>query len=225
MSAPAVEVEGLGLRRDGAWVLRGARFALAPGEACAVLGPSGAGKTTLLRLLAGLETPDEGEVRLDGRVASRPGELLLAPRERGVGWVPQGLALWPHLDAFEHAAFPLRVRGAAQAEAAARAGEMLESLGIAALARRRPHELSGGERQRVALARALASRPRLLLLDEPTAALDADLKSSARELVLGALRASGAAALYVTHDPAEAAAVSPRALRVSGGALSPSGPG
>lgn len=219
MSTPALAVEGLGFRRGGAAVLSGASFALAPGEAACLQGASGAGKTTLLRLLAGLEAPSEGTIRLGGRPASEAGRILLEPRERGIGWVPQGLALWPHMTAAEHAAFPLTAKGESAAAAAPRAAELLESLGIAALSARRPHELSGGERQRVALARALACAPRLLLLDEPMSGLDEEAKDAARRLVLAVAGRSGAALLWVTHDPREAAAVSPRVMRVRDGRL------
>jgi ABC-type Fe3+/spermidine/putrescine transport system ATPase subunit len=214
-----LEVAGLGRRRAGREVLSGVSFSLAEGRVAGVLGPSGAGKTTLLRLIAGLEVPDEGEIFLDGALASRPGEAAIPPRGRGIGLVPQGYALWPHLDAFENAAFPLRARGVADEETRRRTMETLESLGAAALARRRPAELSGGEQQRVALARALVARPRLLLLDEPLTGLDAPAREEARRVLARALRASGAAAILVTHDHAEALAVCDRLLLLFDGRI------
>lgn len=218
MSA-ALEVAGLGRRRAGRAILSGVSFALEEGRVAGVLGPSGSGKTTLLRLIAGLEVPDEGEVLLNGRLASRPGEVRIPPRERGIGLVPQGYALWPHLDAFENAAFALRARGVAEDETRRRAMEMLESLGAAALSRRRPAELSGGEQQRVALARALVARPRLLLLDEPLTGLDAPAREEARRVLARALRTAGAAAVVVTHDHCEALAVCDRLLLLFDGAV------
>ncbi len=189
-----------------------------------VLGPSGSGKTTLLRLIAGLEAPDAGEIFLDGRLASRPGETVVPARERGIGFVPQGYALWPQLDAFENAAFPLRARGVAEDELRRRTFETLDSLGASALARRRPAELSGGEQQRVALARALVARPRLLLLDEPLTGLDASAREEARRALARALSASGAAAILVTHDRSEALAVCDRLLLLFDGRIVQDGP-
>jgi ABC-type sugar transport system ATPase subunit len=135
-------VSGLSLRRGARAVLSGVGFALEEGRVAAVLGASGAGKTTLLRLVAGLEVPDAGEIRLDGRIVSRSGAAVVPPHERGLGLAPQGHSLWPHLDAFENAAFPLRARRVPEPEIARRVGTILESLGIGALARRRPAQLS-----------------------------------------------------------------------------------
>ena len=218
MSAP-LEIAGLGLRRAGRAILSGISFSLEEGCVAGVLGPSGAGKTTLLRLIAGLDIPDEGEIRLNGLLASRAGDNLIVPRERGLGFMPQGFALWPHLDAFENAAFPLRARGVPEDEVRRRTSEILATLGLAGLAQRRPAELSGGEQQRVALARALIARPKLLLLDEPMTGLDAPAREEARRVLSVALRACGAAALVVTHDHADALAVCDRLLLMFDGVI------
>ncbi len=224
MTRKVLSVSMLGRRLGGGIVLSGASFSLEEGRIAAVLGPSGAGKTTLLRLVAGLEVPDEGEVRLDGRLVSRSGAVLVPPRERGLGYAPQGHSLWPHLDAFENTAFPLRTRNVSEAEISRRVGETLESLGIGSLVRRRPAELSGGEQQRVALARALIHHPRLVLLDEPLTGLDAPARDEARRVVSAALRRAGAAALYVTHDHDDALTVADRLILLFEGKVVQDGP-
>lgn len=224
MTGEVLSVSMLGRRLGGRIVLSGASFSLEEGRIAAVLGPSGAGKTTLLRLVAGLEIPDEGDVRLDGRLVSRAGAVLVPPRGRGLGYAPQGHSLWPHLDAFENTAFPLRARNVSEAEISRRVGETLESLGIGSLVRRRPAELSGGEQQRVALARALIHRPRLVLLDEPLTGLDAPARDEARRVVSSALRRAGAAALYVTHDHDDALTVADRLILLFEGRVVQDGP-
>ncbi|MCC5976632.1 MAG: ABC transporter ATP-binding protein [Salinarimonas sp.] len=190
-----------------------------PHGACqALLGPSGCGKTTILRLLAGFETLDAGEIRFDDDIVARPGRQL-EPEERRVGMVFQSYALWPHLDVAGNVDYALRVRKVARAERAARVAEALEIVGLPGFAERKVQSLSGGQRQRVALARCLAMRPRLVLLDEPLANLDAHL----RETMIDAFRtfhaASGATMIYVTHDQAEAMALADRIAVMDSGRL------
>lgn len=184
-----LELSGLCVRRDGRLVVDGACLAVSAGQALALLGPSGCGKSSLLWAIAGLLPIDTGIVAIAGApVQAEP------PERRGIGMVFQTAALWPHLTVREHLALPL---------SAARAEELLETLGLTALADRLPRQLSGGEARRVALGRALAPRPRVLLLDEPLAGVDA---LAAPELLdaVSAARAAGAAVIYVTHDPREA---------------------
>ncbi len=169
-----------------------------------LLGPSGSGKTTVLRLIAGFERPDAGEVLAGGELLSGSGRWV-PPERRRIGMVFQDFALFPHLDALANIAFGLR-----EADAQARrrrAQELLELVGLAAEARRLPHELSGGQQQRVALARALAPRPRLVLFDEPFSNLDADVRMELAQQLRAALVAEGATALLVTHDQREAFAI------------------
>jgi iron(III) transport system ATP-binding protein len=169
-----------------------------------LLGPSGSGKTTVLRLIAGFERPDAGEVLAGGELLSGPGHWV-PPERRRIGMVFQDFALFPHLDAFGNVAFGLRTADAGARRR--RAQELLELVGLAAEARRLPHELSGGQQQRVALARALAPRPRLVLLDEPFSNLDADVRMELAQQLRAALVAEGATALLVTHDQREAFAI------------------
>ncbi len=176
-----------------------------PRGVCAVLGESGAGKSTLLRLLGGLARPDTGRITLDGELLFDSGaRICRAPRARPIGWMPQDGGLFPHLAVDENVAFGLRALGVPRAEALARAGVALDRVGLARFGNRRPRDLSGGEQQRVALARALVLEPRLLLLDEPLAALDYETHRSVRKELRAALSSLEAVTLLVTHNPTEA---------------------
>lgn len=176
-------------------------FDLGQDEILALVGPSGCGKTTTLRLIAGLERPDSGLIRLDNRVIASE-SVFVPPEKRGVGMVFQDHALFPHLTVFENIAFGLH--GRKPAEVKSIVGDMLHLVGLLPLSKRYPHALSGGERQRVALARALAPRPILLLMDEPFSSLDADLRTEVREHVRNILKSMRATVIFVTHDQEEA---------------------
>ncbi|HUP50136.1 MAG TPA: ABC transporter ATP-binding protein [Thermoanaerobaculia bacterium] len=166
------------------------------GALAALVGPSGCGKTSVLRAIAGFETPAGGTIRVEGERLDD-----LPPEKRRVGMLFQQGALFPHLTVLENVAFGLS-RGES-----GRAHEALRLVGLERLEKRRPHELSGGEQQRVALARALAPRPRLVLLDEPFAALDAPLRARLREEVRDILNTTGTTAVLVTHDQEEALSI------------------
>ncbi|MEV7085753.1 ABC transporter permease [Streptomyces sp. NPDC093085] len=182
-------------------------LAAEPGTTIAVVGPNGAGKTTLLRALLGLTPRAHAALRLgDLDVGGLP------PHRRGVAWVPQNGALFPHLSALANTAYGLRAQGVRRAEARRGAQRWLDRLGVGHLAHRRPHQLSGGQAQRVALARALAARPRLLLLDEPLAALDQTTRARVRHTLRGHLDTFGGVCLIVTHDPVEAVSLADRVL-------------
>ncbi|HTA14724.1 MAG TPA: ABC transporter ATP-binding protein [Solirubrobacteraceae bacterium] len=195
----ALEVADLWKGYSSTEVLRSVDLDVAPGSLSAVLGLSGCGKTTLLRVIAGFERAQRGRVALSGQVLD-DGRNYIAPERRGIGYVPQEGALFPHLDVRANVGF-----GLSRAERrGATVGELLEMVGLSALARRMPHELSGGEQQRAALARALARRPALLLLDEPFSSLDATLRGAVREEVSALLRRQGTTTVLVTHDQEEA---------------------
>ncbi|MCX5600000.1 ABC transporter ATP-binding protein [Streptomyces phaeochromogenes] len=184
----------------------------APGDVVALLGPNGAGKTTALRALAGLTPLTGGHLRLDGAVLDRT-----APESRPVGVVFQDYLLFPHLTALDNVAFGPRCHGATKAEARAQASEWLERMGLAEHAGAKPRRLSGGQAQRVALARALATNPRLLLLDEPLAALDARTRLEVRTQLRRHLAEFEAVAVLVTHDPLDAMVLADRLVVIEDG--------
>jgi iron(III) transport system ATP-binding protein len=189
------------------------------GGGVALIGPSGSGKTTLLRIVAGLETPDTGEVWLGGQCVSRGREMLVAPHRRGVGFVFQDLALWPHMRAHEHLDFVLTSQRVGRTSRAARCRDALALTRIEGMADRYPHQLSGGEQQRLALARAIVASPRLLLLDEPLSSLDPELRAAMREELVRVRVALGVTVLHVTHDAAEADHVGDRTVMMRNGRL------
>lgn len=187
------------------------------GELLTLLGPSGCGKTTTLRLIAGLERPDEGTIRINGDpVAAAGGGTFVPPEERDVGVVFQDFALFPHMSAAENVAFGLD--GSAD-EKRARVEELLELVGLSEKADARPEALSGGQKQRIALARSLAPEPEILLLDEPFSNLDVDLRVEMREEVRRILDETGVTGVSVTHDQEEALSISDRIAVVSDGSI------
>jgi multiple sugar transport system ATP-binding protein len=196
----------------GAPAVQGVNLRVEEGEFICLVGPSGCGKSTTLNLVAGLEEPTAGEVRLDGRRVNEQ-----SPRERDVAMVFQSYALYPHRTVAGNLAFPLEVAGLPRAEVARRVGETAERLGLTALLQRRPAELSGGQRQRVALGRALVRRPRLFLCDDPLSNLDAALRTEVRAELKKLHESLGATFLYVTHDQAEAMTLADRVVVMHGG--------
>jgi molybdate transport system ATP-binding protein len=183
------------------------------GETVAVLGPNGSGKTTLFRCLAGLLPIDAGRIELDGEPLDDPvADVFVRPERRPVAVVFQDYLLFPNLTALENVAFGLRARGVAKEQARAQAGAWLERVGLADHAHHRPRGLSGGQAQRVALARALATKPRLLLLDEPLAALDAGTRGDVRRDLRRHLTTFDGVRLLVTHDPVDAYALADRVV-------------
>ena len=193
---------------------------VADGEVLAVLGPNGSGKSTLLRALSGLQPLDGGRVSLDGVVLDDPvADVFVAPERRPVGVVFQDYLLFPHLTALENVAFGLRARGTGKAEARRAAEEWLDRVGLAGFAGHRPSALSGGQAQRVALARALAVDPRLLLLDEPLAALDAGTRREVRRDLRQRLAGFGGMRVLVTHDPVDAYTLADRVAVLDGGRI------
>jgi len=180
-------------------VLHGIDLAVTDGEMIVIVGASGCGKSTLLRIVAGLETPTEGTVRIDGRDVT-----TLEPADRDVAMVFQNYALYPHMSVFQNMAYGLKIRGLPKAEIARRVGETAELLGISALLDRKPRQLSGGQRQRVAMGRAIVREPKLFLFDEPLSNLDAKLRVQMRAEIRRLQKRLGVTSLYVTHDQTEA---------------------
>lgn len=216
-----------GLRVAARVAARGVDLALevAEGSVVAVLGPNGAGKSTLLGVVSGLIRPDEGRVDLAGRVLTDTATgVAVPPHDRSVVLLAQQPLLFPHLTVAGNVEFAPRSAGRSRREARAHAARWLETLEAGELASRRPHELSGGQAQRVALARALAADPRLLLLDEPMAALDVTATPALRALLRKVLRDSGRTALLVTHDLLDVLALADRVVVIEEGRIAEDGP-
>jgi ABC-type Fe3+/spermidine/putrescine transport system ATPase subunit len=214
MPRVSLELSGVARRYGDVRAVDGVDLVVPQGGTVALLGPSGCGKSTLLRLVAGLEAPDAGRLRLDGRdLAGVP------PQARGVGMVFQDFALFPHLSVTDNVAFGLVERGWARPDREERLRELLETMGLDGLERRRPHALSGGQQQRVALARALAPRPTLLLLDEPLSNLDRTLRDDLQEELASLLANLDVRAIHVTHDQDEAFALADRVAVMRAGRI------
>jgi ABC-type Fe3+/spermidine/putrescine transport system ATPase subunit len=193
----------------------GIDLTVAAGQVVAILGASGSGKSTLLKIIAGLETQDTGQVLFNGQ------DLGATPtHQRGFALMFQDFALFPHLNVLDNVAFGLVEQGQARSAARAQAASMLEVFGLSTHAKQRVWTLSGGEQQRAALARALITQPKLLLLDEPFSALDADLRSQLRQEFSQRIAAAGIATVLVTHDEQEAQAMAGNGWRLRSGELS-----
>jgi molybdate transport system ATP-binding protein len=200
-------------------------FDAADDEIVAIVGPNGAGKTTLLRILAGLRALDDGVLTLDGTVLDQPAtDTFVPPERRPIGVVFEDGLLFAHLSARENVAFGLRARGTKKRVARAQADELLARVGLTDHADARPSELSGGQIQRVALVRALAISPRVLLLDEPLASLDAAARIDMRRVLREHLTTYAGVRLLVTHDPVEALTLADRVIVVERGTIVQSGP-
>jgi len=201
---PILELDGVTRRFGEEMAVRDLSISVREGELLALLGPSGCGKTTTLRLLAGLDRPDAGTIRVDGEIVSGEGRFV-PPENRDVGLVFQEFALFPHLSVAENVAFGIQDWPAEEREQ--RVAELLELVSLPGYADHSPDDLSGGQRQRVALARSLAPEPDILLLDEPFSNLDVALRKEMREEVRGILKEAGVTAVSVTHDQEEALSI------------------
>jgi len=200
-------------------LIDGASLAVPAGGIVALFGPSGCGKTTTLRLIAGLETPDTGEIWIGAERVAEDGRNLLPPRARRIGYVFQDLALWPHLTVAGNLDFVLASAGVPRREQPDRVGEVLRMVRIEQYARNYPGKLSGGEQQRAALARALVGRPRLLLLDEPMSSLDEGLKADLLSEFAALQRSLAITTIYVTHNGSEIAALACETARMLEGRI------
>jgi putrescine transport system ATP-binding protein len=196
---PLLRIDGVTKRFGGFVAVDRLSLDIRAGEFFALLGPSGCGKTTLLRMLAGFETPDQGKILLEDRDIAQ-----VLPHQRPVNMMFQNYALFPHLDVRDNIAFGLRRANMPRHETAIRVGEMMALVKLEGLEKRKPDQLSGGQKQRVALARSLARRPKLLLLDEPLAALDKKLRESTQSELIELQRRLGTTFVIVTHDQDEA---------------------
>lgn len=204
-----IEVRNLRKVYAGRAAVDGVSFDIHDRDLFAIVGASGCGKSTLLRLIAGLEHPDDGELRLHGQTVAGPG-VFVPPEARGTGFVFQSYALWPHMSVTGNVAFPLEAQGKSRKAAAREAAAHLQTVALTDLADRRPEALSGGQRQRVALARCLAGGARTILMDEPLANLDPHLRGAMEAELMAFHRRSGATTIYITHDQREAMALATR---------------
>ncbi|MFY9554832.1 MAG: ABC transporter ATP-binding protein [Blastocatellia bacterium] len=219
MTEPFLKLTDLTMRFGDRTVVDHASLEAGEGEIVALLGASGCGKTTLLRLIAGLETPETGEVWIAGEQVAARGRILIPARRRGIGLVFQDLALWPHLTVAGNLDFVLASARMPKHERNERIAETLRLARIDRHAHLCPAKLSGGEQQRAALARALVGRPRLLLLDEPLSSLDTDLKTDLLGELKRLQRELAITTVYVTHDRAEAMALAHRVVLMANGRI------
>jgi spermidine/putrescine transport system ATP-binding protein len=209
-----VELQNVSKKYGGTQAVNNVSLEIRAGEFMTLLGPSGCGKTTLLRMIAGFETPDSGRVLLGGEEVTN-----VPPYRRDVTTVFQQYALFPHLDVFSNVAFGLQRRGREREDIKKRVAEALEMVRLEGMEKRRPHELSGGQQQRVALARALVLEPKVLLLDEPLAALDLKLRKQMQVELKSLQRRLGISFVFVTHDQEEALTMSDRVVVMNVGLI------
>ena len=213
-----LELEGLTKRYAGVVSVDAIDLAVEPGEFICLLGPSGCGKTTTLRMIAGFLARDAGEIRLDGKVVSRPGSVV-APERRNMGMIFQSYAIWPHMTVAENVGYGLKMKRMPASEREERTRALLHATKLEALADRYPAELSGGQQQRVALARALAPSPDILLLDEPLSNLDANLRGDMRFEIRRLHEQFRNTSIYVTHDQVEAMTMADRIVVMNAGRI------
>ena len=217
-------VENLHLSYDDNAILRGVSMQLQEGEVVSLLGPSGSGKTTLLRAVAGLEVPHKGVIRIEDKTVFDAAARREVPAEkRNLGLVFQSYALWPHRTVFDNVAYGLKLRKVDGRDIQQRVQSALQNLGLGQLGERFPHQLSGGQQQRVAIARALVYNPPVILMDEPLSNLDAKLREEARAWLRELILKMQLSALVVTHDQAEAMAMSDRILLLNNGVIEQQG--
>lgn len=209
-----VEMRQINKTFDGFRASRDVTFGIEQGHLAALLGPSGSGKTTILRMIAGLDTPDSGDILINGtRVNNLPGS------KRGIGFVFQNYALFRYMTVADNIAFGLQVQKKGKGEIRSRVDELLELISMQDLGKRYPHQLSGGQKQRVAFARALAPNPQLLLLDEPFAAIDAKVRRELRTWLRDMIARVGITSIFVTHDQEEAMEVADMVIVTNHGAV------
>lgn len=218
MDREALIIENLSKGFDGRQVLTEVNLVVREGECLALLGPSGSGKTTLLRLIAGLDDADAGRVQINGALVSNP-HVVMPPNRRGVGMAFQDLALWPHMTALQNVEFMVPRASRGKNQRLEKAAQLLESLHLDGQKNNHPHQLSRGQQQRVALARALASEPSLLLLDEPFASQDQELKMQLVDLVLEIRRSKSVTTIYVTHTTEEISRLASRVATLETGTI------
>ncbi|MHA2227351.1 MAG: ABC transporter ATP-binding protein [Candidatus Hodarchaeales archaeon] len=214
-----IEINNLSKQFQDVLVVDSVSFSIEKGEIVGILGPSGCGKTTILKIILGLLTPDKGDIRIEGNSI-----LDIPPEKRNFGYIPQNLALFPHLSVFNNISFGLKAKKRKKQEIVDKVNSLVKMLEIAPLIHKLPHEISGGEQQRVALARALAPDPNFLLMDEPLSSLDVSLSFHLRWEISKILKTTNTSAIYVTHNPEEAISICDRILLMNEGKIILSAP-
>jgi len=204
-----LKIDNLGKRYDQSWVLKDINLALSPGEILTIVGPSGAGKTTLLRLIAGLEIPEQGTIRINDKQVSSA-QKMVAPHTRRLSMIFQDLALWPHMTVKKHIQFVMKGKRRSTQQIEETVVDVLAGTRLTGYENRYPHELSGGEKQRLALARAWAPGPDYILMDEPFSDLDHLLRDDLQQVLTGLVNDFNVGILLVTHDIDEAIALADR---------------
>lgn len=214
-----IEFDGVSKAFGNRTVVENLSLQIERAERLVLFGPSGCGKTTVLRLLAGLEVPSQGRIRIDGVVVADTGTTLVPPEERGVGMVFQDLALWPHMTVRGNLMFGLDAKRVPRKDAEVRVQELLTRVGLESRMDAKPSQLSGGEQQRVAVVRALVLQPSILLMDEPLSSLDDELKQAIGADLLRLQKHFGFTLIYVTHDRGESEMLASRTCRMRDGRL------
>ena len=202
-------------------VLKDISFSFEQGLTTCLLGPSGCGKTTILRLIAGLERPSDGLVKINGTTVSENGSILVLPHQRKIGFIFQDLALWPHFTVYDNIAFGLKEKK--EQNIKSKVSDLLDLFGISDKERKYPHQLSGGQKQMVAIARSLALQPEILLMDEPLANIDTQLKENILQHLKAIQLQQGFTMLHVTHDHREAMSIGDYILIINAGKIEAAG--
>jgi iron(III) transport system ATP-binding protein len=215
----AIELHQVSKRFGHRHVLNDLTLSIAPGERVVLTGPSGSGKTTLLRIIAGLDVPDAGSLSLLDVPVARRGHNLVEPEARGIGFVFQDLALWPHMTVAQHLSFALRYSRKAMIGSTELVQRCLDLVQLMDYAHFKPHALSGGQQQRLALARAMVGEPSIVLMDEPLSNVDSEIKPHLQSEILKLHGLMRFTLLYVTHDRADAAVMGSRAVAMRAGAI------
>lgn len=215
----AIEFHSVSKIHGSRHVIDSLSLTIEEGERIVLFGPSGCGKSTILHLIAGLVTPDMGDIRIGEKIASSARHILIPPQARGIGMVFQDLALWPHMSVAENVAFGLRAQRVSAEDRKQKIREIAGLVGLGNYLNAKPGTLSGGEQQRVALARALVLKPRILLMDEPLSALDDVLNRTLRQEILRLHGELGFTLVYVTHNRSEAEEIGTRTVHLSHGRL------
>ena len=218
---PIIKLKNISYKYSDKPVLTHLNLEIEAGTITYILGSSGSGKTTILRLIAGLETPDEGEINIEGKPVSQKETILIPSQKRQIGYIFQDLALWPHMTIYKNIAFgPENIK---EENIEDKVIEVLSFFGLEEYAQKFPHQLSGGQQQMVAIARALVLKPKILLMDEPLASLDVKSKRKILEYIVTIKNRYNLTIVYVTHDHREAFAIADRIVVINEGKIQESG--